>query len=451
MKARDRNVFWPRSVTHSHETDAIVQQILDETDFGGPTPVTLATLSESPQEYLPFLYRILQQLEDYNENQLNLADDVQTEASRRWVWEFLKTLPVYNLLGRRRGGKIVNSINRGSRFTAHISEEDTDAILRTIQDTRNRIDNSRTYMDSINNGRVPNINREDCFLPEASTFINQKRVFNILPMCKYRRRFITVDLRTLQTIMRVSNRRLQQEEQFEIDDTIEDGLERHQRATLEFEKVFNLHKVISNTARENRLFTNCIRTDGYAVDVIFARRTNMDVLPNLEFEDFTPDELENTFRLWGLDPGQKSVFTAVDGHTNDQHEIRKFSTAEFYTFAGYKRTSRRIQDLKNSPQHLQVRQAESNFVSSKTSRPNVFHDFLRLFFENARILLNFYSLDLFRELRFHNYVGQQKAGAELVNIFVNGGKKYRNVQVPARTPRRYFIDAYSYKWSYIGN
>ncbi|KAG1439818.1 hypothetical protein G6F56_012160 [Rhizopus delemar] len=275
---------------------------------------------------MPFLYRILQQLEDYNENQLNLADDVQTEASRRWVWEFLKTLPVYNLLGSRRGGKIVtsivNSINRGSRFTAHISEEDTDAILRTIQDTRNRIDSSRTYMDSINNERVPNINRKDCFLPEASTFINQKRVFNTLPMCKYRRRFISVDLRTLQTIMRVSNRRLQQEEQFEIDDIIEDGLERHQ--------------LISNTARENRLFTNCIRTDGYAVDVIFSRRTNMDVLPNLEFEDFTPNELENTFRLWGLDPGQKSVFTAVDGHTNDQHEIRKFSTAEFYTFAGYK-------------------------------------------------------------------------------------------------------------------
>jgi hypothetical protein len=47
----------------------------------------------------------------------------------------------------------------------------------------------------------------------------------------------------------------------------------------------------------------------------------MDVLPNLEFEDFTPDELENIFRLWGLDPGQKSVFTAVDGHTNDQREI----------------------------------------------------------------------------------------------------------------------------------
>jgi hypothetical protein len=58
--------------------------------------------------------------------------------------------------------------------------------------------------------------------------------------------------------MRALNQRLHQEEKFEINDTIEAGLERHQHATLEFEKVFNLHEVISNTARENRLFTSCI-------------------------------------------------------------------------------------------------------------------------------------------------------------------------------------------------
>lgn len=437
MKAGDRNVFWPRSVTHTLEIDAFVQQILDETDFGGPTPVTLTTLTESPHEYLPFLYRILRQLEDYNENQLDLSDDVQTGVTRRWVWQFLGTLPVPNTLGSYRKGRLVtsilNSINRGDDFTIQIANRED--ILETIEETRTKIANSLNYMDSIQNGQDSTVNREDCFLPDASTFIIQKRLFNILPMCKYRRRFVSVDLRTLQTIMRVSNQRLHQEERFEIDATIEDGLERHQRATLEFEKVLNLHKVISNTARENKLFTNCIRTDGYAVDFIFAKRTNMDVLPNLEFEDFTPCELENTFRLWGLDPGQKSVFTAVDGHTNDQHEIRKFSTAEFYTFAGYKRTSRRIEELKNSPEHPQIRQAESNLTTSKTARPDIFHTFLQSFYENARVLLNFYSLDIFRELRFHNYVDKQKAEAELVNIFVDGGKKYRNVQAPARTPR----------------
>ncbi|CAO3688856.1 unnamed protein product [Rhizopus stolonifer] len=198
------------------------------------------------------------------------------------------------------------------------------------------------------------------------------------------------------TTMRVANQRLHQKERFAIDNQIEDSRERHQRATLEFEKVFNLHKVISNAAKENRRFTNCIRTDGYAIDFVFAKKTNMDVLPNLGLEDFVPDEVQNTFRLWGLDPGLKSVFIAVDGHTNDQHEIRHFSTAEFYTFAGYKRTSRRLQNLKDPPQHLQVKQAESNLVS----RPDVFHNFLMSFFGNVRVLLNFYSLDLLDNCNF---------------------------------------------------
>ncbi|KAG1471279.1 hypothetical protein G6F56_002217 [Rhizopus delemar] len=119
-------------------------------------------------------------------------------------------------------------------------------------------------------------------------------------MCKYTGRFICVDLRTLQTIIRVANQRLHQEERFAIDNQIEDSRERHQRATLEFKRVFNLHKVLSNAARENMRFTNCIRTERYAVDFILAKRTNMYVLPNLELEDFVP-EVQNTFRLWDLD------------------------------------------------------------------------------------------------------------------------------------------------------
>jgi hypothetical protein len=106
--------------------------------------------------------------------------------------------------------------------------------------------------------------------------------------------------------------------------------------------------------------------------------------------------------------------------------------------------------LKNSPQHLsQASGIEYRVI--KNFKAGSFHNFPGSIFENGRILLNFYSLDCFRELRFYKYVGQQKAGAALVNIFANGGKTYRNVQVPARTPRGYFIDAHSYKWSYIGN
>lgn len=41
-----------------------------------------------------------------------------------------------------------------------------------------------------------------------------------------------------------------------------------------------------------------------------------------------PNEVQNTFRFWDLDPSQKFVFTAVDGHINDQHETRHFSAKE---------------------------------------------------------------------------------------------------------------------------
>ncbi|RCI02210.1 hypothetical protein CU098_002321, partial [Rhizopus stolonifer] len=44
-------------------------------------------------------------------------------------------------------------------------------------------------------------------------------------------------------------------------------------------------------------------------------------------------------------------------------------------------------------------------------------------------------------------LAKKKAGAELVNTFVNGGKKYRNVQVPARTPRSKFDIHRDTKWS----
>ena len=54
----------------------------------------------------------------------------------------------------------------------------------------------------------------------------------------------------------------------------------------------------------NEMFTNMVRTDGYGIDFILAGRVNQETQhPDLELNDFTPDELQNRFRLWGVDPG----------------------------------------------------------------------------------------------------------------------------------------------------
>ncbi|KAG2230908.1 hypothetical protein INT48_000020 [Thamnidium elegans] len=78
-----------------------------------------------------------------------------------------------------------------------------------------------------------------------------------------------------------------------------------------------------------------VRTDGYCINFILAgpeRQSNK--LPNLDLNDFTPEEINKRFHLWGVDPGQISIFTASDGHDTDPHQLRKYSTAEYYTRTG---------------------------------------------------------------------------------------------------------------------
>ena len=179
----------------------------------------------------------------------------------------------------------------------------------------------------------------------------------------------------------------------------------------------------------NSVFTNMVRTDGHAVDSIFARLVideNL-VLPDLELVDFNEDELLRVFHLWGVDPGLTSVYCAVDGHGEDGFQIRSFSTDHFYHESGWKETNRLIIEAKDAIPD--IRRLEGQIVSSKTSNLNQFQRFLISKLNGLGIIRRFYATDLFRERRFLNYVGRQRVLAELVNVFVDGGRKY-----PIRPP-----------------
>ncbi|KAG2231321.1 hypothetical protein INT48_001257 [Thamnidium elegans] len=83
------------------------------------------------------------------------------------------------------------------------------------------------------------------------------------------------------------------------------------------------------------MFTNMVRTDGYGIDFILTvpeRQSNK--LSNLDLNDFTPEEINERFHLWGVNPGQINIFTASDGHNTNPHQLRKYSTAEYYTRTG---------------------------------------------------------------------------------------------------------------------
>jgi hypothetical protein len=141
-------------------------------------------------------------------------------------------------------------------------------------------------------------------------------------------------------------------------------------------------------------------------------------LPDLDTLDFTTEELGTKFRLWGAEHGMINIFTASDGHDNNPHEVRKHSAAEYYTRAGFKKFNKEILNYKNDDPHFL--EVERGIPTLKTANFVQYVDYVLL---NLDVLLRFYD-GRFTSLRFLNYIGRQRADAELANIFVNGGKKY---------------------------
>ena len=98
-----------------------------------------------------------------------------------------------------------------------------------------------------------------------------------------------------------------------------------------------------------------------AFDFVLVGHVNQEAQnPDLELTDFSTDKLINIFHLWGVDPGQVNIFTASDGHGNGNHEVRRYSAAEYYTRAGFKKTNEKILNMRNSnKEYMQAERAIS--------------------------------------------------------------------------------------------
>ncbi|KAG1001747.1 hypothetical protein G6F63_012223 [Rhizopus arrhizus] len=91
------------------------------------------------------------------------------------------------------------------------------------------------------------------------------------------------------------------------------------------------------TPNENNkiLFGNTIKSDGFSVDFVFYRKERMNHGSDVELtlEDFNYEEVHNQYHPMFLDPGRKSLFTAVVG-VSSAKQIRKSSVKEYYHLTG---------------------------------------------------------------------------------------------------------------------
>lgn len=104
------------------------------------------------------------------------------------------------------------------------------------------------------------------------------------------------------------------------------------------------------TPNENNkiLFGNTIKSDGFSVDFVFYRKERMNHGSDVELtlEDFNYEEVHNQYHPMFLDPGRKSLFTAVVGVASAK-QIRKSSVKEYYHLTGSTVYSKKL-ELKKS-------------------------------------------------------------------------------------------------------
>ncbi|KAI7899771.1 uncharacterized protein BX663DRAFT_478072 [Cokeromyces recurvatus] len=181
------------------------------------------------------------------------------------------------------------------------------------------------------------------------------------------------------------------------------------------------------------LFNNYVRSDGFAIDFVFNRRRkdSIVVLHDLTLQDFTYNEVESTFRPAFVDPGRKSVFTAAVG-LGDAQQIRGCSTKEYYTMTGSTNYQKKMERLKNVGGITSI---ESEMPSAKTNQSEVYDKYVEYMLPHRQVLFNFYGFQRAKD-RFYLYQQRQKAAQIMVNMIINGGKKYDRKQRKKKKRRR---------------
>ncbi|KAH8554188.1 hypothetical protein BGW37DRAFT_421947, partial [Umbelopsis sp. PMI_123] len=170
-------------------------------------------------------------------------------------------------------------------------------------------------------------------------------------------------------------------------------------------------------------FNNHIMTDGYAINFLFARKKPAaENIRNVELslEDFNSTEIEQSFQPVLVDPGRNQVVTAAYGTGNVRHEMRRVSTKEYYTMVG---PTRRNSVLQKEKRETGLERIETNIPTPKTANIQQYDEHTRYILRHLETSLSFNSCHR-GKMRCQNYQGRQRAREEMVNIFVNGGKKY---------------------------
>lgn len=174
-------------------------------------------------------------------------------------------------------------------------------------------------------------------------------------------------------------------------------------------------------------FSNFIRSNGFTVDVALMKSNEVE--KNIYYEQdvnvsdlakvLTTNDLSDA-KICSIDPNRGQVFAASYGEGENQHQIRRFSTKEYYTLTGSKRHVK--QETKRMCEEG-IQDILLGIPTAKTASLSRYLLYVTYIMLHLNRMLAFNSFCT-AEKRFHLYQGVQRAREEMVNILLNGGKKY---------------------------
>ena len=406
-KQAGMNRSWPSSVEKVDGLEALVIEICGKIDLG-PTPVTEATLFARPQEYMPFLFRVLRFLETKMTGCQTQEPTGKTSPPLSWVRRKGRSkLEEWKRLSKSKQKTLVTSIRRCIiDRNKNVLDEECVCQLSAA---------SRTYLERLVRKTRSKI-QAGTFRPKMYVAQRGGRLFTLNPLFSFQRRYIDIDERFLRYLIRRARHT-------EIPKEVEDL----------FWNAFDFTRIGIKTPgkmyTEKRRFWNVVRSDGVAIDFLFGRPKRETTVAEKTVTDIGLDPKRD--RVWGVDPGITDVFVAADGNGNESHEIRRTSTREFYHISGWNK-ARGIEERWRREASPELQVLLKNMPSAKTASVTKFDDFIRYVLRGYTELVRFYD-DKWRRLRFQRYRGRQKALAEVCKRFTTGSKKY-STSVPFDLP-----------------
>ncbi|ORX61999.1 hypothetical protein DM01DRAFT_1369914 [Hesseltinella vesiculosa] len=357
----------------------------------------------------------------------------QEQATNAWAYHELSTkLKQWKNLGRRQHSRlvraVVQTVNSSALFDGtkwpSLTQKSIETIKRTVATAIKQISWSRKCLQRCSND--PQFLAR-CFFPFEHVKPATMRLIGPSPTPSFQRLHLTLDNPALYDIVITAGLQAFLPKGSCVSDLVKQGY------------FVNEGSLVSEEHPNGKyVFTDIITTNGHVMTTVYAKRKISRPLPQLSLQDFEPWELP-FLSPWAVDPGDRDLITAVndcDPHMYESpafvpseadlnlprlpHQVRSFSSVEYRKHI--LKTQKQMQRWKRK---AGIDKVESAIPTYRTVCPATMDTYLEYLNENWMKLLRFYASIRFAKAKFNIWRQCQIQNDEVVNILINGGRKYQ--------------------------